>query len=138
MPWGYGVVSTTRRAHRKTLTGIAACAIAYVFVLQATLAATLNAWLPPGLPTSSEICLSLPGEHTGGDNRIDADHVKAASRCSLCLVPGFGLLTPPPSPGAIVIRTALGITFEPHPLDRVVVTEAPSPHRARAPPPAVI
>lgn len=126
---------TTRRAHRRRLTGIVACAIAYVFVLQATLAATLSAWLPPaGLPTTSELCLSLPGEHPVGDNGIDANHVKAASRCSLCVVPGFGLLLPPPAPGATVVRTALGITFEPFAPERVDVTEAPSPHRARAPP----
>jgi hypothetical protein len=123
-------------SHRKTLTGVLACAIAYVFVLQATLAATLSASLPPATAlTLGELCLSGSADaHIDNGNGVDAEHVKAASRCSLCLVPGFGL-APSPTPAVVVVRTALGIAFEPSAPARIFVADAPSPHRARAPPP---
>lgn len=122
-------------SHRKTLTGIVACAIAYVFVLQATLAATLNASLPQSpLQPFAELCLSQPtASHPDADNGVDADHVKAASRCALCLIPALGLLLPP-APAAIIVRALLGVSYEqPRPAS-IALAEIPSPHRARAPP----
>ncbi len=124
-------------SHRRTLTGIVACAIAYVFVLQATLAATLSASLPQGsLQPFGELCLSQPiGSHPDVDNGIDADHVKAASRCALCLIPALGLLQPP-TPAAVVVRALLGVTYEqPRPAS-IALADVPSAHRARAPPKA--
>jgi hypothetical protein len=122
-------------SHRKSLTGILACAMAYVFVLQVTLAATLNAWQSQAsFLTQGELCLSQPADpHPDANNGIDAEHVKAASRCSLCLTPAFGLLLPP-TPIVVIIRTALGLAFETPAPARIDLAEAPSPHRARAPP----
>jgi hypothetical protein len=119
------------RSHRKTLTGVLACAIAYLFFLQTTLAATLIASQPLAASLASEeLCLSHT--HSDGDNGVDTEHVNAAGHCLLCLAPGFGLLPSPPP--AVVVRTALGITFEPTAPAPIIVTQAPSQHRARAPP----
>lgn len=122
-------------SHRKTLTGIVACAIAYVFVLQATLAATLHARLPQtSLQPLAELCLSQPADaHPDADNGLDANHVKAANRCALCLIPALGLLLPP-APAAVIVRALLGVTYEqPRPAS-IALADIPSPHRARAPP----
>lgn len=122
-------------AHRSKRAGLLACTFAYCFVLQAMLAATLNAWLPhhPSLQLT-EICHIVPG---GGEsdvnNGIDVGHVKAAGRCSLCLVPGFGLFLPE-VPVAVAVRAALGIAYEPRGPARIELAKLSSPHRARAPP----
>jgi hypothetical protein len=112
-----------------------ACAIAYVFVLQATLAGILSSSLPIGssLP-SAEFCLSQPVDpHPDAGNGVDTEHVKAAGRCSLCLVPAFGLLLPPTAT-AVLLRAALGIAYEPLRPARIALADVPSAHRARAPP----
>jgi len=84
---------TARHSHHRTLTGIFACAVAYLFVLQATLAATLSAAMPPvGSPLPwSELCLTQQADpNADAGSGVDAEHVKAASRCSLCLIPALG------------------------------------------------
>ena len=126
---------TAGNSHRKTLTGTLACAVAYVFVLQATLAASLNAALPPGSPLPvSELCLSQATDlHPDSGNGVDAEHVKAASRCALCLIPALGLLSPP-SPTAVLVRALLGVSYEPSRRTIIALADVPSPHRARAPP----
>jgi hypothetical protein len=111
-----------------------ACAIAYVFVLQATLAATLGAALPPGAAQPfAELCLSQPADPHPAADGIDAEHVKAASRCSLCLIPAFGVLVSP-TPNLVAVRAALEIAYEPRPPARIALADIASPHRARAPP----
>lgn len=132
---GGELVVISRRAHRSKRAGVLACAFAYLFVLQATLAATLNAWLPhnPSLQ-SSEICHAVPGNGDPNvDSSIDVGHVKAAGRCSLCLVPGFGLFMPQ-LPVAVAVRAALGVAYEQREPARIELAKLSSPHRARAPP----
>lgn len=129
---------TAKHPHRRALTGTLACAVAYLFVLQATLAATLIAAMPPfGSPLPwSELCLTQQADpHLDAGSGVDPEHVKAASRCSLCLIPALGLLLPS-SPTAVLVRALLGVGYEqPRPAS-ITLADAPSSHRARAPPAA--
>ncbi|MGJ5207135.1 hypothetical protein [Bradyrhizobium sp. HKCCYLR20261] len=126
-------------SHRSQLTGVVACAMAYVLALQVTLAVSLNAWLPPSFAFAfGEIC----HERIDGNPRLadrtdttEAPATVSAAHCPLCVTPAFALLPPPDAP-AVRLRRVLGIAFEPIATLHVAITEIDAAHRARAPPEA--
>ena len=119
-----------RRLAARAITG----AMAYVFTLQVTLALSLNAWLPPDLRFSfGEIChaqiINGPTDLQDGPK----GPVKAAAHCPLCLTASLAALPAPDAP-AVIIRSALGISFEVVASERFRLAEMHSPHLARGPP----
>ncbi len=125
-----------RFKYRKYLSGAIACIMAYVVVLQVTLALIQSAWLvpTPGLGFG-EICLASATADFASDHEsgFAGFPVKKAVHCPLCLAPSFALLAPPESP-AVALRFAIGIVIEAAEPARIQFAEITSAHRARAPP----
>ncbi|NPU12996.1 hypothetical protein HL666_19680 [Bradyrhizobium sp. 83002] len=124
-------------SHRTHLTGVVACAMAYVLALQVTLAVSLNAWLPPSFAFAfGEICHERIDSDPRPADRADTSEAPTtapAAHCPLCVTPAFALLPPPDAP-AVTLRPVLGIAFEAIAPLRLAVAEVDAAHRARAPP----
>jgi hypothetical protein len=109
--------------------------MAYVFVLQVTLALSLNAWLPPSLSFAfGEIChAQIVNGVSDQQDDGQGSPSRAAAHCPLCLTTGLAVLAAPDAP-AVILRSVLGIAFEVVASEPVRLADVHSPHLARGPP----